>query len=64
MAIKLGTVRKRCPEGDMYVFKNGVATVPGVYFQRKPMTITLAEFNAMSVEIENLDVAISVAKEC
>lgn len=52
MAIKLGVVRKRCPQGELYVFKNGVAEVPGARFQGAPLTISLSEFNALIKEIQ------------
>lgn len=55
MAIKLKPIRKRCPDGELYVFINGVAEVPGIrmgnkssFFNMKPLTITLKEFNTFS----------------
>jgi len=33
---------------ERYIFKNGVAVVPGIKFKGKPMTITLKEFNEMT----------------
>ena len=50
MKIKLLDVRKRCPDGEVYIFKKGVAQVPGVRFQRKPVYITLAEFKTLQEE--------------
>ena len=47
--IKLHDVRKRCPDGELYIFKKGVAQVPGM---RPPMFVTLAEFNQLSKEVE------------
>ena len=32
-------------EGDTYIFKNGVAIVPGCFWKKKPMTVTIKEFN-------------------
>jgi len=46
--MKLSTVRKRCPEGEVYVFKNGVAEVPGLRISGKPVKITLAEFKELT----------------
>jgi hypothetical protein len=37
-------------DGEKYFFRNGVATVPGCYFQKKPMKITIKEFNELSRE--------------
>lgn len=41
--------RKRCSAGELYVFKKGIATVPGMWFKTlwegiRPVTITFAEF--------------------
>lgn len=49
MKIKLKDIRKQCPDGDIYTFKNGVAIVPGMYQKnpRKPYTITLKEFKEL-----------------
>ena len=46
------TVYKKHDE-EHYVFKNGIATVPGVRYKRKPMTITLKEFNELTKEGQN-----------
>jgi len=35
-------------DGETYIFKNGIAKVPGTYFKKRIMTITLAEFNELS----------------
>jgi hypothetical protein len=37
-------------DGEKYFFRNMRAKVPGCYFQGKPMTITLKEFNELSQE--------------
>jgi hypothetical protein len=37
-------------DGERYLFKNGIAVVPGCRFQGKPMTITIKEFNELSQE--------------
>ena len=36
-------------EGDTYIFKNGVAEIPGMRYRstRKPYTITLKEFEEL-----------------
>ena len=44
---KLITKRK-CPAGETYVFKNGVAEVPGMRNERGPYTITLKEFKELT----------------
>ena len=36
---------------DVYIFKNGVAVVPGCKWARQPMKITLAEFNEAKDEL-------------
>jgi hypothetical protein len=47
MKIKL-EIKKRCRDGELYIFKNGVATVPGMYINKAPVTITLKEFNELN----------------
>ena len=47
MKIKLET-KKRCKDGELYIFKNGVATVPGMVISGAPVTITLKEFNELN----------------
>jgi hypothetical protein len=60
MKIKLKDIRKQCPDGDIYTFKNGVATVPGMHYKnRKPYTITLKEFKEMCDTI-NLNICESL----
>lgn len=44
---RLKTVYKM-NDGERYVFKNGVAKVPGVRWKGKTMTITLKEFNELA----------------
>ena len=44
---KLITKRK-CPAGETYVFKNGVAEVPGMRHKRGPYMITLKEFKELT----------------
>lgn len=44
MKLKLKTITKR-HDGETYKFRRGVAAIPGTYFQGRPMTITLKEFN-------------------
>lgn len=39
---------KSCQCGEVYRFKNGVATVPGMRIYRRGVTITLKEFNSMT----------------
>ena len=46
--MKLLTVKKRCPEGEVYVFKNGVAEVPGPRISGKPAKIILTEFKGLT----------------
>lgn len=46
------TVIKR-DGNDVYIFRNGVATVPGVRYKKEKMKITLKEFNEISGEIDN-----------
>jgi len=47
---KMRTIIKKY-DGETYIFKNGVAIVPGVHFPRGiPMKITLQEFNQLSKE--------------
>lgn len=36
---------------DVYIFKNGVATVPGVRYKKDKMQITLEEFCEITEEI-------------
>lgn len=36
---------------DVYLFKNGVAVVPGCRWQRKPMQVTIKEFNEAQQEL-------------
>lgn len=50
--MKLATKRK-CPDGEVYVFKNGVAEVKGMRSKKGPYTITLAEFNNLCKEAQN-----------
>ena len=38
----------RKKDGETYIFKNGIAKVPGVKFKGKPMTITLKEFDELT----------------
>jgi len=40
--------RKDC--GETYIFKNGIAKVPGVKFKHLPMTITSKEFDKITKE--------------
>lgn len=47
MSNKIKTKKILKDDGERYVFKNGVAIVPGVRFQNKPMKITLKEFNEL-----------------
>ena len=47
--MKLKTEIKKKHEGETYVFKNGVAIVPGMRDRKgKPYTITLKEFKEMT----------------
>ena len=39
-------------DGERYVFKKGVALVPGVRMCKKPVYITLKEFNAIVNELK------------
>ena len=47
--------RKRCKDGETYIFKYGKATVPGMWYKNtmwrrlEPVTITFKEF----VEVNN-----------
>lgn len=47
MKIKL-EIKKRCKDGELYIFKNGVAIVPGMEISRSPVTITIKEFNELN----------------
>lgn len=51
MKLKVGTTQKRCPDGELYKFKNGIAEVPGMRFCGKKVFITLAEFNELCEEV-------------
>lgn len=53
MKIKAGNIQRRCPDGELYKFKNGIAEVPGIRFRRKPMYITLSEFNELCANTTN-----------
>ena len=35
-------------EGERYVFKKGIATVPGMWFQGKPLLITFPEYKSLT----------------
>lgn len=50
--MKLITKRK-CPNGETYIFKNGVAKVPGMRHSRGPYMITLKEFHELVKEVAN-----------
>jgi len=45
MKIKSASIKKQCPDGELYTFVGGVALVPGFRLFHKPVTITLKEFN-------------------
>lgn len=36
---------------DVYIFRNGVSTVPGVRYKKEKMTITLKEFCEITEEV-------------
>lgn len=38
----------RKDSGETYIFKNGLAKIPGVKFKGKPMMITLKEFDELT----------------
>jgi len=38
-------------EGERYIFKKGVAVVPGMRYARQPVLITLKEYNALLKEL-------------
>ena len=48
--------RVRCKDGDLYIFKNGVANVPGTYHKtwdgftdyNNPYTVTWEEFQELN----------------
>jgi len=45
MRRKIGyTGMKRCPDGEIYRFKKGIAKVPGMTFSRKPVYVTFKQF--------------------
>lgn len=44
---KMRTIRKE-HDGERYTFRDGVAKVPGCWFQGKPMVITIEEFDELS----------------
>ena len=46
--IKLFSGLKKCPSGELYRFKNGVATVPGMRFHSRALKITIKEFRELT----------------
>lgn len=49
MKIKVGfTGIKKCTSGEVYKFKNGITVVPGIMIKRKPVVITIKEFNELN----------------
>lgn len=53
MKLKLKTINKRCPNGELYQFVNGIAVVPGMWISKKPVHITIVEFNELCRAIQN-----------
>jgi len=53
MKFKGFTGVKRCADGDTYRFKKGVAIVPGVWFMKRPLKITLKEFKELNGSSES-----------
>lgn len=49
--MKLATCKRRCPAGELYKFKNGIAEVPGLYIGGKQATITIFEFARLIQEL-------------
>jgi len=47
MKFKSATITKT-HENERYVFKRGVAVVPGMRYMRQPVKITLKEFNEIT----------------
>jgi hypothetical protein len=60
-----GRINKRCPDGELYKFKKGVAIVPGVRSNGKVVTITFPEFISLVREIrkEEEGVASNINKD-
>lgn len=48
MKIKLKTISKRCPDGELYKFKNGKAAVPGLWIQGQKVLLSLKEFKELT----------------
>lgn len=51
--VKLFSGKKKCPDGDVYKFRKGIANVPGCLFAGQPMKININEFRKILKEIEN-----------
>lgn len=45
------SIKKVC--GETFIFKNGLAKVPGCTFQKKPMMITYTELVEAVMEVES-----------
>ena len=46
---------RKCPDGEKYYFRNGVAEVPGMSIAGKPVKITLLEFMALCKQVPPSD---------
>ena len=51
--IKMFAGMKKCPSGEKYIFRNGIALVPGCIYAGKPMKISIVEFREISKGINN-----------
>lgn len=50
--MKLKSTR-RCPDGEVYHFINGIAIIPGVWDKKgNPQTVSLKEFNETIKELK------------
>ena len=51
--VKMFSGSKKCPKGDVYKFRKGIAIVPGFIFSGKEVKISIMEFRELSKEIQN-----------
>jgi len=52
MKIKMFSGKKKCKSGEVYIFKNGIAEVPGVRSSKGPIFITIQDFIKLDNEKE------------
>jgi hypothetical protein len=48
MKLKAFSGVKKCPSGEVYVFKDGVAKVPRFYIKNREVKITISEFKELT----------------